>query len=358
MTEWDRQDLGAASPLLHDPEITDLLSLDAELAAMLAVECALARAQASVGVIDSTALAAIETACQATVLDRAKLAAGVTRDGVIVPEMVRQMRAAIAEPHAKSFHLGTTSQDITDSSLMLRIRKIMSVLLTRLDALLISLDALSAKHGDIGLMARTRTQDALPFTMADKISTWHGPLADLRDTAPRTFPIQLAGPIGLAVEAFGEQHSTITKHAAQELELSVPSRSWHTDRRPLMDKAHWATMLLSALGKIGHDIIIMNQNSVAEVRVLGGSSSAMAHKNNPVQAEVLVSLARFGAGQRAILDQATAHENERSGISWTLEWLTLPTITVSCGAALLAANHLLANMKPGHRVEDRSGAAS
>ena len=49
----------------------------------------------------------------------AKLRAGVARDGVVVPELVRQMREAVGEPHGASVHFGATSQDVIDTALML-----------------------------------------------------------------------------------------------------------------------------------------------------------------------------------------------------------------------------------------------
>ena len=53
--------------------------------------------------------------------DRAALRSATARDGVVVPELVRQLRAAVGEPHAASLHYGATSQDVVDTSLSLRL---------------------------------------------------------------------------------------------------------------------------------------------------------------------------------------------------------------------------------------------
>ena len=50
------------------------------------------------------------------------LRAGVAKDGVIVPELVRQLRAAVGEPHDASVHFGATSQDVIDTGLVLRLK--------------------------------------------------------------------------------------------------------------------------------------------------------------------------------------------------------------------------------------------
>ena len=90
-----------------------------------------------------------------------------------------------------------------------------------------------------------------------------------------------------------------------------------------------------SLGKLGADVALLAQSEVGALRLEGaGGSSAMAHKANPVNAEILVALARYNAGLSGTLAQAMVHEYERSGAAWTLEWLTLPPMLVTTGASL------------------------
>ena len=63
----------------------------------------------------------------------------------------------------------------------------------------------------------------------------------------------------------------------------------------------------------------------------------MPHKQNPVFAELLVTFAHFNAAQLANIHTAMMHEQERSGSAWTLEWLVIPQMTVTTGAALRTA---------------------
>ncbi len=89
----------------------------------------------------------------------------------------------------------------------------------------------------------------------------------------------------------------------------------------------------------------MAQQGVDDIALSGGGgSSAMPHKQNPVSAEAMVSLARFVAGQQGVLAQALVHEQERSGSAWALEWMTLPAMAESTGAALNAARPVLKNV--------------
>ena len=334
----------APSPLLQalvgDEEVEAFFSDSAELAAMLRAEAALAEAGASAGLIDQEAARRIGEACRAFQPDWAGLAEGLARDGVVVPELVKQLRAAAGEPHGRSVHMGATSQDIVDTALVLRLKDVLNIVGRRLDGLIASLRGLQARDGGAALMAHTRMQQALPFTAADKIETWVQPLERqqqcLRDLAPRLLVVQLGGPIGTR----GEMKSGGDAVAAAMAEIlglgSAPP--WHSQRDRIGELAAFLSLLSGTLGKIGQDVALMAQTEVGEVRLAaGGGSSAMPHKSNPVAAEVLVALARFNAGLLGTLHQALVHENERSGAAWTLEWLVLPRMVVSTAAGLSKA---------------------
>jgi 3-carboxy-cis,cis-muconate cycloisomerase len=339
------------SPLLQalvgDEEVEAFFSDAAELAAMLRAEAALAQAGAGAGLIDREAARRIGEACRAFQPDWAGLAEGLARDGAVVPELVKQLRAAIGEPHGRSVHLGATSQDIVDTALVLRLKDVLAIVERRLDALIASFRGLQAREGAVPLMAHTRMQQALPFTAADKIETWVRPLErhrqGLRDLAPRLLAIQLGGPIGTRGELKGRGDAVAAAMAGiLGLGSALP---WHSQRDRIGELAAFLSLLSGTLGKFGQDIALMAQNEVGEVRLAaGGGSSAMPHKSNPVAAEVLVALARFNAGLLGTLHQALVHENERSGAAWTLEWLVLPRMAVTTAAGLSRALALAGGM--------------
>ena len=80
------------SGLLGDEEVDSCFSAQADIAAMLSFETALAAAEAEEGLIDSDAAVAIATALDTFEPDMDELRAGTARDGVVVPELVRQLR--------------------------------------------------------------------------------------------------------------------------------------------------------------------------------------------------------------------------------------------------------------------------
>ena len=119
--------------LVGDEEVGAFFSNEAELSAMLQAEAALAEGEARAGLIGEDAAQRIAEACGTFQADWTKLAEGLARDGVIVPEFVKQLRAAVGEPHAKSVHLGATSQDVIDTALILRLKSVIEILGHRLD---------------------------------------------------------------------------------------------------------------------------------------------------------------------------------------------------------------------------------
>ncbi|WP_416358122.1 3-carboxy-cis,cis-muconate cycloisomerase [Aureimonas phyllosphaerae] len=328
--------------LTGDPEITALFSPDAEIAALLRVEAALALAQGAIGTIEPADAERIRSVVKDFTPDERALRQGLARDGVVIPELVRQLRAATGEA-GRSLHLGATSQDIIDTGLMLRLRALLVILESRTGAVLAEIARLDAEEGGRTLMAQTRMQAALAFTVADKLATWTRPLQGhrkrLHDLA-RSLPLQLGGPVGNGA-SFGASYERLRADMARHLDLR-DAAPWHSDRTPILDVAQGLALLTGTLGKIGQDLALLSQTEVGAIKLSGGGgSSAMAHKQNPVGAEVLVALARFNAGLLGTLSQSMVHENERSGAAWTLEWLVLPQMAEATGRALTGAADLL-----------------
>jgi 3-carboxy-cis,cis-muconate cycloisomerase len=330
-----------------DPIVEKLFSASADIDATLAFEAALAHAQAALGVIPQEASFAISAACQKFVPDMRSLEAGMVKDGVVVPSLIAALRNVVGEPHGKWLHWGATSQDAVDSSLTLRLKRVCDELDSRLSALIAMLDSLRERDGGTQLMAHTRMQRAMPFTAADKIDTWRHPLIRdrerLAEIRPRLLVVQFGGAVGTR-DGLDGKGDAIAEKLAGQLGLGM-APVWHTARDGIIEFGGWLSLVSGTLGKIGADVAIMAQNEVSAVQISGGGqSSVMAHKSNPVAAELLMALGRFNAGLVGTLHQSLIHENERSGSAWTLEWLVLPQSAVATGAALRHAAALIENM--------------
>ena len=334
--------------LVGDDGTEVLLGDDAQLAAMLAFERALAEAEADAGLIGNDSATAIASAIDRFTVDWDDLAAGLAQDGVVVPALVRQLRAAVGEPHGQFVHHGATSQDVIDTALVMQLANIVALFLERIAVLELALAALSASSAQMPLMAHTRMQAALPFTVADKLRTWLEPLgrhhASLSGIRHQLLVVQLGGPIGDR-SSFSGRGVQVARGLARLLDLGI-AEPWQATRDPIVAFGSLLSLITGSLGKIGADVTLMSQTEVASIKLSGGGgSSAMAHKSNPVNAEVLVALARYNAGLVGALHQSLVHENERSGAAWTLEWLTLPEMIIATGASLRLATSLASQIR-------------
>lgn len=328
--------------LVGDAEFEALFTDDAEIAAILKFEAALAAAEADAGVIPEVASDAIGAIATRFKPNQAELTAGMIKDGVVVPALIRQLRAAVTE-HADWVHFGATSQDAIDTGLMLRIATAIGLIHQRITAVEANLSFVGGRDGALTMMAHTRMQQALPITVSAKIENWTAPLTRIRRTLAalrrRLLVVQLGGPVGTRAE-LGDKAEQVVKHLAERLDLGIAD-AWHTQRDPIAELGGVLSMITGALGKFGADVALLAQNEVSILKVEGGGgSSAMAHKANPVNAELLVALARYNAGLLGTLHQSLIHEYERSGAAWTLEWIVLPQMMVATGASLRIATTL------------------
>lgn len=325
--------------LFGDPELERLFASDAMLDRMIKFEAALTRALGSVGVVSQDCVSKTLEVLDNFHLNIQQINSATVRDGVPVPELVRQLREAIGSPHNKDLHVCATSQDLVDSALAIALREVNSMLAGRLRDLIEAFESLEHEFGQNALMGRTRMQDALPIKAGDRINGWLRAL----DRTARQFPsvresvevLQFGGPVGDR-RNLGENSKIVAKRVAENLGLNEIDFAWHADRNRLSEYAAWCTSLTGSLGKIGQDIALMAQ--MGEIGFEGaGTSSAMPHKSNPIRAEALITLSRYNSVLVSGMFHGLVHEQERSGSAWTLEWIILPQICVTAGASLNSA---------------------
>lgn len=331
--------------LFGDAELRGLISEDAQIARLLQVEAAYAHALGAASVVSTDTSARAKSAILGAQIFRDALHRASGVDGLIIPELIRQIKSqAPSDVHA-AIHAGLTSQDVIDTAQALLLRDVSKVLSKRIEAVGQALGGLHMSFGSNPLMGRTRMQDALLITVGHRIDSWGIPFDDhqarLSELSPRLLRLQFGGPVGLRDM---ESSATINEAFAKELDLAPTPRSWHTMRDGLAEFAGWLSLVSGSLAKMGTDITLMAQQGEIEVAG-GGTSSAMAHKQNPVRAELLVTLGAFNATQLPAMHHALRHEQERSGSMWTLEWMILPQMIMATGLGLSKAKSLIGDVQ-------------
>ena len=326
--------------LYADPATAALFTDEAEIAAMIRFEAALARVQARLGIIPDDRLAeALEGARVAP----ADLREGVAQSGIPVPALVAALRALIGED-AQYLHWGATTQDVMDTALMLRLREAFGLIEARLDTICRRLAALADDHRETVMAARTWLQQATPTVFGLKCAIWLDPLIRQRQRLARLdFAVQFGGASGALGASAGRGIETMEALAA-EFGLS-PAMPWNTSRDRLYEIAAWLAATATALGKIGTDLTLLAQSEIGEVRLgSAGGSSTMPQKQNPVGPYALIALARTVPGDFGAMHMPHAHERDPG--AWAAEWLTLPRMACATGAALKIAEETLSGLEP------------
>ncbi len=319
---------GLLTQLLGDSEVEELFSSEQMLKSFAQFEIALARALSEAGLISHAACDHICQKIKSFKPDRSEIETQTAKDGMPAPEFVRQIRDTIDEPHKAAFHLGSTSQDLIDTALMMALSEYSTILWRRLNSLQKILPQLATRFGHVTLQGRTRMQAAKTIRVCDRIRVWSGivdtALAEFASNFGACMRIQLAGPVGNRKE-WGKAAEEICACMAEDLGLDFSPHGWHTDRSALVNLASWCVKIAGGFGKIGIDLALMAQMNEVKFQG-GGSSSAMPHKVNPVDAETLVAISYYVSTLSSGMNLCLVHEQERSGSMWTLEWMIFPQI--------------------------------
>lgn len=337
--------------LFTDSEIARLFTDSAEIRAMMLVEGALARAQGAAGLIPKDSAEAIHRAAMEVQIDPAGLAAATGQNGVPVPALVAAFRATMDAPeHAQYLHWGATSQDITDTALVLRLRQALSLMEAMQTRLLDALAKLADSHAETPITARTYGQSATPSSFGAVVASWGWPhlahLDRLNALRPRLLQVSLSGAAGTS-SALGADAPGLRKAMAEALNLSDPGHSWHSTRDSIGELAGWLTLVMGSLGKLGEDLLLLSQTDAGEVRFgAAGASSTMPQKQNPVGASVLVALARHVIALNGAMQGAGLHRQQRDGAAWFTEWLSLPAMVMGTAKALATAAELIETLEP------------
>lgn len=335
-----------------------LFSDTANIRAMLLVEGALAKVHGAQGVIPELSAAAIHRATMEIQVDPGAIAKATGENGVSVPGLVAAFRDEMKAPeHAQFVHWGATSQDIIDTSLMLRLRQALALAEADINEILATLGKEAEVHANLPMVARTYGQHATPTTWGAVLAEFGGPLLDalaaLEALRTSSLWVSLSGAAGTA-SALGSQAAETRASLAAALSLNDPGRSWHVDRTPVLRIADWQGQVMAALAHMAQSLIGLTASECAEISLgASGASSTMPQKQNPVAPSAMLALSHQFTGLRSSLQTASAHQHQRDGVAWFTEWMVVPQLSLSLASALTHAKTLSACLTP-HPIQMRA----
>ena len=353
--------------LFYQADMTEIFSDHALLKYMIQAEVALAKAQAQVGVIPESAAAIIADVANTQgiqAIDFENLAIATGLAGNIAIPFVKQFTAAVKavdEDASRYVHWGATSQDILDTACILQARDALDVVEFQLrHAYAVSLE-LAEKYRAEVMIGRTWLQQALPITFGHKAARWASSfkrdLDRLEQMKARVLTAQLGGAVG-SLASLLDQGSTVVEAYAAQLNLSVPTCTWHGERDRIIETAGFLAIVVGNTGKMARDWSLMMQTEIAEVfepTAKGrGGSSTMPHKRNPVAAASILAAANRVPALMSSMYQSMVQEHERSLGAWHAEWLALPEIFQLCAGALQRTVEVLQGLEVNSKNMQRN----
>jgi 3-carboxy-cis,cis-muconate cycloisomerase len=312
------------------------------LQAMLDFEAALARAEASAGIIPARAADAIAAAATAEGLDAAAIAREARDSATVVIPFVKALTARVQASHgasARFVHFGATSQDVADTAMVLIVGRARAVLAADHERLVRILRELSDRHAATVMVGRTLLQPAPPITFGLKAARWAASLgrawSRFAAACDEAAVLQCGGAAG-TLAALGDRGLTVAQAMAESLALRVPDAPWHAERDRLAAVVTSAGIYAGALGKIARDVSLLMQDEVGEVSEKGGGSSTMPQKRNPSGCAVALAAAVRVPSLVAAYLAAEVQEHERAVGGWHAEWPALADALQTTGSALSA----------------------
>jgi 3-carboxy-cis,cis-muconate cycloisomerase len=318
----------------------------------LAIEAALARVQARLGIIPQEAADEIVSVCDLSRIDMAKLRAQTERIGYPVLGVVSQINALCRDKLGEYCHWGATTQDITDTATVLQIGEALALVEDDLSAISVALAKLAQRYRDTPMAGRSNLQQAVPLTfgykMAGLLSAIERHRERLAQLRPRVLMGEFAGAAGTLASI--EQGAMETQAGLmEELGLAQPVIAWHTIRDTIAEVGAFLGLVGGTLGKLSMDVKLMMQTEVGEVYEPfahgRGSSSTMPQKRNPISSCYIHAAISVVRQHAAALMDAMVADHERSTGPWEIEWIVLPEAFCLLAGALKQSRSLVEGLE-------------
>lgn len=338
---------------LSTPEVTQALGDRAVIEAMLRVEAALARAQASAGLMPHAAAQSIIGTCKVDLFDVPKLVRESARCHCLATPLVTSLRDTVAlfNPDAANLvHVGCTDQELVDTALALLMRDVLTLIEADLVQTVQALLTLAAQHANDAMLARNPQQATAVTTFGLTCSQWAAPLARsqqrLRFAAGSALSLRLGSEI-VARSALQGKDTQVMALMATDLQLKAPVFAGHCSHDDTVVLACELGVLVGNLGKIAGDIAHMTQFEISELTppVAPAASVPGAKSATPVPMDMLC-MAALTAAQRVPQQVATllATLSQASGtapVNWQTQLAQWPVLLTASQNITQAVVHMV-----------------
>jgi 3-carboxy-cis,cis-muconate cycloisomerase len=338
--------------LYGDNEMADIFSEAAAVRGWLAVEGALARAQAIVGLIPETDGAAIASAAVEANIDVPLLWEQARNVGYPILPLVRMIAAALPEGANGRVHYGATTQDIMDTGQALQLVAATDRLRALTEVLGSALLARLEQHAGTTMAARTHAQQAVPTTFGAKLAVFVAELVRHLDrlaaVRARVGTVSLFGAGGTNA-AMGPRSADVRRELAHLLGLAGTDVPWHVARDGIADFGLVCGQLAGTCARLAREVVDLSRTEIAELRETAGhhrgASSTMPHKENPITSEVIIGMASTAGALSSAFLRLMEGGHERAAGEWQIEWQVVPQAAHLAASCLALAGDLVEGLR-------------
>lgn len=334
---------------------------------MMDVEAALAWAECEVGLVPEQYAGEIQKKCSVELLDEAVYAEARRTTGHPLMGMLRAYKAICSKEAGEYIHYGATTQDISDTALILQLREAWDIVEDKTRRLRKILAGKAREYRSLVMIGRTNDQQAMPITLGFKISTWIDELdrclERMAQGRERIFVGQFAGAVG-TMASLEQNGPRVQKLLFERLNLAAPKISWFATRDRLAEFTFDLAMICGAVGRMGNEVYNEQRsevNELAEGYAQGKvGSSTMPHKRNPFLPGRLAGRGRIAGTLVMRAMQCLENTNERDCRTLCIEPYHLKEICCLADGTLDIALELFGQMEVhedqiGHNLEILQG---
>ena len=334
-------------------DIAYIYSYDNTNQIVMNIEAALARAQASLGIIPEWAAEEITKKAEVRYMPKTEVDA---ENEFVRHRLVSRLnvwKRSLENGAEEYLHYGATTVDIFDTVLVLQIKASLGILIDDLIEIENLLLKLTKDNIETYMAGRTIGQHALPITFGKKTSTW---LAENRRNIERLKAVEekinrsviLKGAVGTYL-GLGPKGIETELLMSQELGLGTPFiADWHGVRDVFAEYALTLALISKSFGRIGDELTLLQMTEIGETlenlgfKAIG--SSTMPHKKNPRGPGNLVNFSRIIPRQSEIIldDMVNSFERDQPRSDETLKDISI-TAELMTNTAIRLLNELEVN---------------
>ena len=312
---------------------------------MLAVEIAVCKAKAELGIIPHEASEEIEKKASYTLSRLREIEKDVKHDVIAFLTNV----AENVGDNSRYVHVGLTSSDVLDSALGLQFSESLDIISEGIASLMDRLKVLAYRYKDLPQMGRTHGVHAEPISLGLKFALWY---EDFNRNSQRLEQLRervAVGKLSGAVGTFSSTEPEVEEKALSFLGLNfakVSTQILQRDRHS--EYLNFCALLASCMEKVAVELRNLQRTEIRELEE-GFSkgqkgSSAMPHKRNPISAENITGLSRIVRGYALAGMENVALWHERDLSNSSCERVTLADSSILVDYMLARLLKILQNI--------------